>query len=184
MSRELIFYPAVRNKDTNKYYPILYDNEGVAASVFWRSGSFIEEDYFTSLPMIKVEELSEDFSFLSYMIDEFHENTLSYVYVLSEAEMLNNNDKGIISGYVPIEEVNSYYESDYPQDYLYYDMSTPIRPEVFIEMPDEEKKKYMKFFAIDEYSRGYICSILLEIIDDIYIPSKDEELCYVVDYSF
>ena len=186
MSRELLFYPALKTKETKEYIPLLYDIDKSPTYIFWRSGSFIDMDFFINeLEMVQKGELNSEFKKIAFSLEE-NDNYPTYIYKLSIDVLQNySQTKGVVSGYVPIEEARLYYESDCPQEYLYWEMSEPIPPEIFIELPDEEKKKYMKFYAIDEYSKEYVCSILLQILSDIYVPYdlKGEE-CILVQYSF
>lgn len=183
MSRELIFYPAFKDKQTNTYKPLLYDVDMTPACIFWRSRSFIDTEFFSNFPMAYNSEFDFAFDFLKRIDGD--KELPSYVYVLTLSDLINSANHGIVSGYFPIEEVNNYYNSDSPQEYLTWEMSTPIQPEVFIELPDEEKKKYMKFYAIDTYSSGYVCSYLLEVLNDMYIPDTWEgDVCVLIEDSF
>ncbi len=185
MSRELYFYPAKKTKD-GVYESLIYNKQGKPQDIFWRSQSFIDMDFFTEeLPMIPNDVLSKsDFSELANQYSwSDSEESKSYVYELDINKLVKNNTDGIVEGYCPKEEVIAYYECEDKQEYLYWEMSKPISPYVFLELSDDEKKDYMRFFAVDTYSIGYVCSHLLEILMDID-PVSNDELCYVVEYSF
>ena len=186
MSRELIFYPAIKEESTGKYIPILFDMKNNPADIFWRSQSFIDISYFTdNLRMVDKEELDDCFIDMCFDIEDGKEYP-TYIYELTEDIIYSNSiDMGIVSGYCPIEEVKLYYSSDSPQEYLTWEMSKPLSPEIFIEIPDDEKKKYMKFYTVDQYSTSYICNILYEILDRLYVPYDTKgKKCILVRYSF
>ena len=186
MSRELIFYPAVKEESTGKYIPILFDMNNEPADIFWRSQSFIDINYFTkNLRMVDRKELSDSFVNFCFDIDNNKEYP-TYIYELTEQTLsAEGSNLGIVSGYCPIEEVKLYYNSDSPQEYLAWEMSKPLPSEIFIEIPDDEKKKYMKFYTIDQHSTSYICNILYEILDRLYVPYDIKgKKCILVRYSF
>ena len=190
MGRELIFYPAFKDKDSGKIKPLLFTTDGKPAYIFWRSQSFIEMDWFINeLPM--TDKVEFDDSCKEYFANRYDEafndeNCPTYVYLLTE-DKLNSVGKsyGIVSGYVPLEDLELYYQAEYPQEYLYWQMPNPLPPEMFIEIPDDEKKKYGRLYAINTYSKEYVCSVLAETLDDIHIPWEWEgEPCILVSYSF
>lgn len=186
MSRELIFYPVIKEEESGRYRPILYDMKNNPADIFWRSQSFIDISYFTdNLRMVGKEELDDCFIDMCFDIGDGKEYP-TYIYELTEDIIYSNSiDMGIVSGYCPIEEVKLYYKVDCPQEYLTWEMSKPIPPEVYVELPEEEKKSYMKFYTIDQYSTSYICNILYEILDRLYVPYDIKgKKCILVQYSF
>ena len=197
MGRELIFYPAFKDKNTNKYKHILTDINGKPAPVLWRSQSFIDMEFFTTeLLMIPNENFDDsckdyfsgryDSLYQSLSNDEDVNNAPSYVYELNENTIYNlGKTNGIVSGYVPLDELKAFHQAECPQEYLTWQMSKPLPPEVFIEIPDEEKRKYGRIYTVDTYSKEYVCSVLREILDDIFLPYEWEgEKCILVYYSF
>ena len=191
--RELIFYPFIKwkDKDEGKYTPVFTDYKGGPGSVFWRSQSFIDINYFTeSLPMIKYDELDEK-SKEYFCRNSISDDDLStYIYELSYDKACSiGSNYGIVSGYVPLDELTIYYSQDNTYDqneYLHWEMSKPLPSEVFLEMPDDEKKKYGRIYTVNRYSKEYICSILAEVLDDMnpFIFEKEYEMCYLILYSF
>ena len=190
MSRELIFYPAFRDASTGKVKTLLSNVEGEPTHIFWRSQSFIELDWFIhNLTMLKEDEFDDNCKDrFTHRFDDMlndNDNHPTYVYLLTE-EQLNRvgESYGIINGYVPLEDLKAYYQSEYPQEYLYWQMPNPLPPEVFLELPDDEKKEYGKLYAVDTYSKEYVCSVLAEAIDHIYVPwDWQGERCVLVLYS-
>jgi len=187
MSRELIFYPACKDNKTGKYKPLLFDVNGEPASIFWRSQSFIDLEFFTEeLPMLGKDEFDE--SCKKYFVSEDEDSffgDMTYVFKLSMGTMAKESNHGLVSGYVPIEDAKGYYESDERQEYLTWEMYKPIPAELYADLPASEREKYVKFTAIDEYSKGYVCSTLLDVLNDIWIPyDMDVERCVLVKYSF
>ena len=191
MSREYIFYPAFREEETGKYVPLLYDVENNPADVFWRSGSFIDEEYFSeNFLMVKQEELGQGFDgFIGDTIFKGRDGeTLTYLYKIP-LETLENigASGGEVSGYAPIDSVMSYYQADEDKmDYFNWQLKYDLIPaEVYAELPQEKKEKYIKFSAIDYYGKEYICAHLAEIIHDLYVPYEWKgELCILMHYSF
>lgn len=191
MGRELIFYPAFRDKKTGKVRSALTDANGKPASVFWRSQSFIDMDWFTEqLPMLGNDEFDD--SCKEYFAHHYDgllgegAETPSYVYCLSESTLYNvGKSHGVVDGYVPIEDLKAFYTAEYPQEYLYWQMPTPIPAEAFLELPDDEKGKYGRLYTVNTYSKEYVCSVLAEIVDDFDIPWEWEgDRCFIVSYSF
>lgn len=190
MSRELIFYPAFIDKENGKIKPLLTNVKGNPAEVFWRSQSFIEMDWFINeLPMTDKEDFDD--SCKEYFANRYDEvfndkNCPTYVYLLTEDKLNNIGESdGIVSGYVPLEDLELYYQAEYPQEYLYWQMPNPLPPEMFIEIPDDEKNKYGKLYAVNKYSKEYVCSVLAEILNDIYIPwGWEGKPCVLAKYSF
>ena len=161
MSRELIFYPAIKEESTGKYIPILFDMKNNPADIFWRSQSFIDISYFTdNLRMVDKEELDDCFIDMCFDIEDGKEYP-TYIYELTEDIIYSNSID------------------------ITWEMSKPLSPEIFIEIPDDEKKKYMKFYTVDQYSTSYICNILYEILDRLYVPYDTKgKKCILVRYSF
>ena len=84
-----------------------------------------------------------------------------------------------------LDEMEFYYASDCPQEYLYWNMTKPIPAEMYAELPKSKQNKYGRFAAIDTYSNGYICNVLAEILNDIITPYnwKGEKIMLML-YSF
>lgn len=185
MSRELIFYPAFKDSETHKFIPLLYNINKHPADILWRSQSFIDMDFFTqTLRMISIDEIGEEFDWVKDRCNEFNSDA-TYMYELPIEVLDKYSNKGMVSGYALLDEALAYYNNDWPSDYLHYEMQTPIKAEIYAELPEIMKHDYVKFNAIDTYSAGYICSILLEVLEDLYIPyDKKGEICILVDYSF
>lgn len=184
MSRELIFYPAFKDRETHKFIPLLYNIDKHPADILWRSQSFIDMDFFLqNFRMLPIDEISEEFDWVEDRCDEFNDATYMYELPIEALDKYSNN--GIVSGYALLDEALAYYNNDWPNDYLHYEMQTPIKAEVYAELPEIMKQDYVKFNAIDTYSAGYICSILLEVLGDLYIPyDRKGEICILVEYSF
>ena len=191
MSRELIFYPAYKDLDTGKYKPLILDNEGDPASIFWRSGSFIDLDFFTNeLRMLHNSEFEE--SCREYFVGSYNftgeaptDDDPTYIYELEMGLLTNIADDGLVAGYIPIEDAEGYYASDDKQEYLAWCMAKPIPAELYADLPEKEQMKYVKFAAIDRYSTGYICNMLLEVLWDLWLPFEiNAERCMLVRYSF
>lgn len=188
MSREYIFYPAFQDAETKKIKPLFFDEEGKPESVYWRSGSFINGDFFTeNFPMTVRENYEEKYQ--EYFCDGYtciSEDAPTYVYKITEDE-LNHIGKshGLISGYALLDEMEFYYASDCPQEYLYWNMTKPIPAEMYAELPKSKQNKYGRFAAIDRYSNEYICDILAEVLGDIITPYnwKGEKIMLML-YSF
>lgn len=190
MSRELIFYPAFIDKENGKIKPLLTNVKGNPAEIFWRSGSFIDMDWFIhELPMIDPNNFDDSCKEYFLRDNELFSNNgevMTYIYMLNEETLhIMGGSHGVISGYVPLEDLESYYQAEYPQEYLYWQMPTPMPTDVYVELPEETKKQYGKLYAVNTYSKEYVCSVLAEIIEDIYIPwDWKGEPCMLVYYSF
>lgn len=184
MSRELIFYPAFKDSETHKFIPLLYNIDKHPADILWRSQSFIDMDFFLqNLRMLPLDELGEEFGWIEDRIHQQNDATFMYELPLNVLEKYANN--GIVSGYAVLDEALAYYESDWPKDYLHYEMRKPISADVYAELPEIVQHDYVKFTAVDTYSAGYICSILLEVLGDLHTPpDKEGEICILVDYFF
>jgi hypothetical protein len=186
--RELLFYPAFKRSDNGEYIPLVYNYKGKPSQIFWKSQSFIDIDYFIEkFPMVKRENLiNSDFKDLVFTLDDDRKDGPSYVYEITEKDLIQESkDMGIVSGYCPKEEVKLYYEVDNPQEYLYWEMSKPIRADFIAELSEEERSKYMKFYTVDMYSSSYVCNILYETLDRLDIPwDIDGESCILINYSF
>lgn len=188
MGREYIFYPAFRRKEDNKIIPLLFDTKGEAESIFWRSGSFIDGDFFIeNFPMINKDEFGGGFAkkWGEYFRD-FASNDLTYIYEITEPELCRIGEScGLVSGYAPLNDIEMYYKSDCPQEYYYWQMSKPIPAELYAEMPRDKQNEYGKFATIDTYSSEYVCGVLAEVLNDI-IPPWDWEgyKTMVMLYSF
>ena len=192
MGRELYFYPCIKYKDTGKIEPLLFNKKGEPEHIFWRSQSFVDMDYFIEeLPMIDLNSIEEKyvkyFNGYSSLFDT--ENPPSYVYMLDDQTLYERgNSYGIISGYQTLEEIEKYYAIDpeYRQEYIHWEMPTPISAEVVADMPFTKRENYYKFFCVDIYSKEYVCSVLKEILDDLwsYNDGMEYEYCYIVVYSF
>jgi len=186
--RELLFYPAFKRSDNGEYIPLVYNYKGKPSQIFWKSQSFIDIDYFIEkFPMVKRENLiNSDFKDLVFTLDDDRKDGPSYVYEITEKDLIQESkDMGIVSGYCPKEEVKLYYEVDNPQEYLYWEMSKPIRADFIAELSEEERSKYMKFYTVDMYSSSYVCNILYETLDRLDIPwDVDGESCILINYSF
>ena len=189
MSRELIFYPAFKDSKSNKYKPLLLDAEGNPASIFWRSGSFIDLNYFTTeIPMTKSDEFED--SCKDYFTGRYDnlggESSPTYVYVLTK-DLLEKVGQsfGLVSGYALLDEMKIFYECDCPQEYFFWEMEKPIPAELYAELPEEERKKYGRFSTIDCYSKEYVCNILSEVLADIDVPYEwDGDKVILVLFSF
>lgn len=189
LSRYYIFYPAWED-EYGKITPLLTLNNGNPASILERSSSFIEYDAFKYLPMLDAEDFDvscEDYFGHSYDgLVANNQKPLTYVYKITE-EWLEGvaKDHGIVSGYIPIDDVMEYYKQDYKQEYFYWNMPTPISSEALLTLPKEKQAEYVKFTHLDTYSAGYICNILLEVLNDIYVPwEKKGKKIILLRYSF
>lgn len=188
MGREYVFYPAFQDAETKKIKPLFFDEEGKPESVYWRSGSFINGNFFTeNFPMTVREDYEEKYQ--EYFCDGYtclSEDAPTYVYKITEEE-LNHIGKshGLISGYALLDEMEIYYASDCPQEYLYWNMTKPIPAEMYAELPKSKQNKYGRFAVIDTYSNEYICDILAEVLNDIITPYnwKGEKIMLML-YSF
>ena len=188
MSREYIFYPAFIDAETKKIKPLLFSEDGTPQSIMWRSGSFIDGDYFTqNFYMTTNDDYDEKYkSYFCGHYDSLNKNAPTYVYKLSLADLCSVGEKGgFVNGYVEIEEAEMFYASESPQEYYYWEMSRPICAELYAELPKIKQEQYVRFATIDKYSPGYICNHLLEILDDMMIPynCKGEKII-LMEYSF
>lgn len=186
MSQEYIFYPAFKTAE-GKYKPLLFEEEGEPASVFWRSQSFIDGDYFTeTFQMVSEEDFDE--SCREYFADRYEgltENPPTFVYDIDINTLVaGSGDDGVVSGYAPLEQIREYYSSDEQQDYIHYCMDI-IPPELYAELPEKKREEYGRFAAVDYFSNSFVCSHLLRIIYDIYVPYDWEgEKCFLMVFSF
>ena len=174
MSQEYIFYPAL--KQNGIYKPITFDRNGDPQSLFWRSRSFIDGDYFReNFSMIDINDIEEKYR--SHFDLEFGiEDAPSYVYDIPIEDLRREGSEcGVVSGYSPLDEIRDYYNSDDKQEYLRWVMSKPLPAEVMAEMPEEERRKYGKFFTIDFESTSYVCFILSTMLTDILVPYELED---------
>lgn len=173
MGREYIFYPAFRRKEDDKIVPLLFDTKGEPESIFWRSGSFIDGDFFIkNFPMINKDEFGEGFAEKwEDVFNDIRTNDMTYIYEITEPELCRIGEScGLVSGYAPLDDIEMYYKSDYPQEYYYWQMEKPIPAELYAEMPKSKQDEYGKFATIDTYSSEYICGILAEVLNDIIVP--------------
>ena len=146
--RELIFYPAFKDRDTHKFIPLLYDINKHPADILWRSQSFIDMEFFTStLRMVPKDELGDEFDWAEDRCYELSDAT--YMYELPIEVLEKYSDNGMVSGYALLDEALIYYESDWPNDYLHYEMQKPIKAEIYAELPEIMQHDYVKFNAID-----------------------------------
>ena len=188
MGREYIFYPAFKDAETKKIKPLLFKDNGEPASVMWRSGSFIDGNYFTeNFPMTTKEDYEEKYqSFFCDGYTELSENAPTYVYEISEDRLYSIGDSdGLVNGYALLEDMEMYYASECPQEYFYWQMGSPISAELYAELPKSKQNKYGRFATIDRYSAEYICGHLAEILEDILVPYNWKgEKCMLMLYSF
>ena len=71
MGREYVFYPAFQDAETKKIKPLFFDEEGKPESVYWRSGSFIDGNFFTeNFPMTVREDYEEKYQ--EYIFNLWH----------------------------------------------------------------------------------------------------------------
>ena len=190
MSREYLFYPAFR-EENGIIKPILYDVNKEPTQVFWRSGSFIDEDYFRdSLEMLDIDEM--DGSFRKHFGEEdmfkgLDGKPLTYVYELTISELnANVSSGGMVQGYAPVNNMREYYAETYNEEYFHHVLKyNIIPPELYAELSESKKDEYVKFCTIDYYGKEYICSHLLEVLNDLHIPFHWKgERCYLMKYSF
>ncbi len=182
-----MFYPAYKDNDTGIIRPLLFDNKGEPASVFWRSQSFIDIDYFTEeLPMIRRCAIEPKYKeYFTVDITGYEDDAPSYIYELNYDTLVQEADYGVVSGYVPIEQAMIYYNAENRQEYLRWEMDAPIPAELYAELPEKERDKYVKFTAIDRYSKGYVCDVLLELLVNLWCPfEQGTSGCFLVVYSF
>ena len=96
--RELIFYPAFKDRDTHKFIPLLYDINKHPADILWRSQSFIDMEFFTStLRMVPKDELGDEFDWAEDRCYELSDAT--YMYELPIEVLEKYSDNGMVSGY-------------------------------------------------------------------------------------
>lgn len=169
MSRGFSFFPAYKAED-GKFKPLTMGPDGKPCSVVSRSSGFLDMDFFLQQPMVGTADIDEAFDVRE------SEDGLSDYYILP-LELLSREGEsfGMVSGYMPTEEAVSYYASESPQEYLKWMMPSPVPTEVYAEMPEAERNKYVKFSAIDQYSKGYICAVLQEVLDGLFPLADGEE---------
>ena len=189
LSRWYSFYPAWEDEN-GEVTPLLMLTNGSPACIFERSASFIEHEVFDNLPMMQSNEFNiicEDYFAHRYDDITIDKNkNFTWTYKLTE-EWLSEigESRGVVSGYVPIDEAMEYYKQEYPQDYFYWSMSTPISAEAFLSLPKDKQLNYVKITHLDTYSASYICNLLLEVLDDIYVPwEKKGRKVILLRYSF
>ena len=198
MSRELYFYPAFKSEETGKIVPLLKDVNNEPASIMYRSGSFVDLNFFINeLPMISRNDFDD--SCKDYFVGAYDDLYLAssdknrnvddaptYVYSIKESQLaLYGSTHGLISGYALLEEIQTFYVSEDQQEYYHWEMQKPIPAELYAELPTDMQKKYGKFSTIDYYGKEYVCSILYEVLSDLDVPYEWKGDRYIlVYYSF
>ena len=178
MSRRYIFYPAWEDKD-GKITTLLQDENNLPASIFERSESFIDSELFKIQPMVEPNEFDEsiaDYFLSTYSeLKKYSNDTRTYVYkfTIDWLEEMSK-EQGIVKGYVTIDDAFDYYQSEFPQEYFYWNMPTPISADMLLTLSHEEQKQYVKFFHLNTYGVSYICNLLLEVLDSIYVDWNKE----------
>lgn len=188
MGREYIFYPAFQDADTGKIKPLLFDENGEPEYIYWRSGSFINGDFFTSEFPMTVRDEYED-KYQDFFCDNYtgiNENAPTYVYKITDTQLNSiGRNYGLVSGYALLDEMEMFYTAEFPQEYFYWEMTKPIPAELYAELPNSKRNKYGRFATVDTYSEQYICSILVEVLDHIQVPFKwNGEKIMLMLYSF
>ena len=184
MTRALEFYPVYKDRNTNRYRPLLYNTKKNPADIMWRSEKRIDIEFFTHrLSMISKGEIGKEFDWILDRIND--RNDATYAFELPIDLLVKHANNGIVSGYALLDDALAYYKHEWPTEYLHNEMKKPISAEVYAELPEIAQRDYIKFQAIDTYSIGYVASILLEVIDDLYVPFDDAgDICILVDYFF
>ena len=166
MSRTYEFYPAIEKRGI---YPLIYKG-GRPQSVLWRSGGFIDGDWFKELPRI---ELPYAWGFEE---DEF-------LYRISKKEIdFKGKSNGLVVGYAPLGEIEEYYKTEEKQEYFHWELKHNIvSAEVYAEFSQNKREEYGHIAVVDTYSSEYVCSVLSEILKNF---QEYGEVCMVMHYSF
>ena len=197
MSREFIFFPGVKTPDGK--YNCLYwkkDEENLKpADVYWASGSFINGQWFLDNGhQLKPTELHKD------IVDEFTwsfdedtplEEKQCFLYEIPLSLLATAKpERGLIEGYVPIKELEAFglCEDIYDkQEFVAWEMSTPIPASVYAEFGPTKRAKYGKVAFVDTYSEGYVCQVLSEVMsaaEDYKLENSGAKPCVLMLYSF
>ena len=189
MSREFIFYPGV--KKDGKYNCLHWKKEGdklIPADIYWASASFIEGQWFLDNGhQIKPTELHEDI--VDYFTWSFYddvplEEKQCFLYEIPLSALKRAKpERGLLEGYIPIEELKvlGRCEDIYDkQEFVEWELSTPLPADVYAELSEEERKKYGKFSFINTYSPGYVSQVLSEVLS----CNCDDDACILMLYSF
>lgn len=181
MSKEYYFYPCIMID--GKASPLLRDIDNDPAYTFYRTGSFVEGSFFTQEEMmLRPSEISEEFINHFTSGEGFGKNERTFVYFYTKETLLMHAGEGIVTGYIPIEQLQEI-DPEYMTDFLYFQKDSIISPEIAAEMDPEERKKYVKIYGINYWGKEYICRHLMTMFEDLYIPEKGSA-GYLVFLSF
>lgn len=183
MSREYIFYPSYMSD--NKAYPLLFDFKGNPASTFWRSGSFIDGQFFTSRASLKPEEISDTFALDFTDNAGYEEDENTYTYFISEKELEKHAGNGLVSGYITIDQAQQLTDVNDKADFLHYEKGLILSSEIVAEMHPSERVKYVLIFGTDYMSTEWICSHLAIMLNN-YIPPQiaNGGMGYLIRFSY
>ena len=166
------FYLGKLNKESKKMDMIGPTIEGKIHSFYNRSQSFIDGE--------EVEDNMELWG-PQYFSDEFwtelgYKNENDYkpnIYVLNIKQVSNKVTRGLVKGYVTLDDLKYLSANDYDEDAV--DSVVLYKADVIAEMEESIRKEYVLFAAVNTRKFGYICSIATELYDDFDYKGNSDD---------
>ena len=166
------FYLGKINKESKKMDMIGPKIEGKIHSFYNRSRSFIDgEGVEDNMELWGSEYFSDEFwAELGYKKENDYRPN---IYVLNMKQVLDKVTRGLVKGYVTLDDLKYLSANDYDEDAI--DSVMIYKADVVAEMEESIRKEYVSFAAVNTRKFGYICGVAAELFDDYnYKVSGDD----------
>lgn len=157
------FYFGKLNTESKKMDMIGPKIDGKLHSFYNRSRSFIDgEEIEDNMALWGSEYFTDEFwTELGYKKDDAYRPN---IHLLNMKQVSNNVTRGLVKGYVTLDDLKYLSANDYDEDAV--DGVMLYKSDVVAEMEESIRKEYVLFAAVNTRKFGYICGIATELFDD------------------